>query len=136
MTKRRIMSWTAVLVILFSIGVSWDRFVRPALAQNIRGTIVVPVTITAGNTFQTILNAGAKFGIEIQNNNTTDNCWVTYGTLANGTKITAGNATTATAEILLPGGSFMRYSGVSYVPSDEFEATCASTSDTLAVRYQ
>jgi hypothetical protein len=133
MQKRGVVALVLLVILSLPFGA---RYIQDAAAQVTRATVVVPTTIATGNTFQTILAAGAKFSIEIVNNNATDSCWITYGTLSNGTKITAGNATTATAELLMPGGSFQRYSPSSTVPTDEFEATCATSADTLAVRFQ
>lgn len=95
-----------------------------------RGTVNSSVTITAGNTFQTVLNSVAmnnRRSLTIENNNTTDSCWVVVGgALASATK--------AIAILLLPGGSYTRY--YPYIPSDAIHATCTSTSDTLYVDTQ
>ena len=106
-----------------------------ALAQSINAaTTRVPIVITAGNTFQTVLAAvgappATRRSLTIQNNNATDSCWLDYGI-----GITAANATKAGAILLLAGGSYTRY--YPYIPSDELEATCATTSDTMRVEYQ
>ena len=92
-------------------------------------------TIATGNTYQTVLAAATnRASLTIENNNATDSCWLTFGTLANGTKITAGNASKANSILLLAGGSFQRY--FPYVPADEIEATCASNNDTLYIDTQ
>lgn len=104
-------------------------------------TKVIRVVIAAGNTFQTVLLAVAdptgnplsRHSLTIQNNNTTDSCWLDYGLLS-GTPITAGTATKAGAILLLPGGSYTRY--FPYIPSDEIEVTCTTTSDTMRVEIQ
>jgi hypothetical protein len=84
------------------------------------------VTITTGGTFQVVLSANAnRASLTIENNNTSDNCWVYIG---------AGSATEGTAILLLSGGSYPRY--FPYVPADEIQATCASNSDTLYVDTQ
>jgi hypothetical protein len=89
------------------------------------------VSIAAGNTFQTVLAAVAAYpaaprrSITIENNNTSDNCWVYVG---------SGVATKGTAILLQPGGSYTRYSP--FIPSDAIQATCAITSDTLYVDSQ
>lgn len=103
------------------------------LAQTVAQTTRIPTVITAGNTFQTILSAvtqnNQRRSLQIQNNNATDNCWIDYGI-----GVTAGNASKGNGIILLPGGSFTRY--YPYVPADEIEATCVTTSDTLRVDIQ
>lgn len=104
-----------------------------------RSTINSSATITTGNTFQTVLasnfgTATQRQALTIQNSNATDSCWLTFGTLSNGTKITATNAAKATSILLLAGGSYTRY--FPYVPNDEIEATCASNSDTLYIETQ
>lgn len=85
------------------------------------------VTITTGNSFQTVLAAStSRRSLTIQNNNTnTDNCWVFIG---------SGTATKATSIILSAGGSYQRY--WPNIPSDTIQATCASTSDSLYVDTQ
>lgn len=104
-----------------------------AQAQTVATTTRTPIVITAGNTFQTILAAvtsnNQRRSLQIQNNNATDSCWLDYGI-----GVTAGNATKGAAFLLLPGGSFTRY--YPYIPSDEIEATCTSTSDTMRVDIQ
>lgn len=103
-----------------------------AKAQSINAlTTNGSVTITTGNTFQTVLAAlGAppaiRRSLTIENNNTNgDNCWVFVG---------SGSATEGTAILLTKGGSYQRY--YPYVPSDAIQATCATTSDTLYVDTQ
>jgi hypothetical protein len=102
-------------------------------AQTVAQTTRTPVVIAAGNTFQTVLTAvtstNQRRSLTIQNNNATDSCWLDYGI-----GITAGNATKAGGILLLPGGSYTRY--YPYVPSDEIEATCTTTSDTMRVDVQ
>jgi hypothetical protein len=89
----------------------------------------VSATIATGNTFQTVLsatvNAYSRKSLTIQNNNSTDSCWIFIG---------SGSATKATSILLLAGGSYTRY--YPYVPADAIQATCATTSDTLYVDYQ
>lgn len=103
--------------------------VLPAVAQNNRTTLNNSVSITTGNTFQTVRNAEPRWSITIQNNNSTDNCWISFCS-----GVTAGNASKAKSIVLLPGGSWSRY--YPYVPSDEIEGTCASNGDTLYVDTQ
>jgi hypothetical protein len=93
-----------------------------------RSTINASVIITTGNTFQTILfgTINYKASLTIQNNNTSaDNCWIFLG---------AGTATEAKSIILAPGQAYTRY--FPYVPSDQIQVTCATTSDTLYVDTQ
>lgn len=101
-----------------------------------KNTINNFATIATGNTFQTVLSANNnRASLTIENNNASDSCWLTFGTTAGGTKITAGNATKGESILLQGnGGSFQRY--FPYVPADEFEATCASSSDTLYIDVQ
>lgn len=96
-------------------------------AQNNRGTLNYSTAITAGNTFQVIRPAESRWSITIENNiyTNTDNCWLYVG---------SGSATKANAILLVPGGSYQRY--YPYVPSDELQATCASSADTLYVDEQ
>lgn len=100
-----------------------------------RSTVNGSVTITAGNTFQTVLtsNLGTntqRQSLTIQNNNTnTDGCWITFGK-----GITQATATKAASIVLAVGQAYTRY--WPYVPSDEIEATCTGTSDTLYIDSQ
>ena len=92
-----------------------------------RSTLNSSVTITAGNTFQTVLAAQSgntqRQSMTIQNNNTsTDNCWVFIG---------SSSATEAKSLLLAPGQAYTRYWPL--VPSDAIQATCASSNDTLYV---
>jgi hypothetical protein len=101
-------------------------------------TLNASVTIATGNTFQTILasnvgTAARRQSLTIQNNNTTDSCWLSFGKIGS-TTITAGNAAKASSILLLAGGSYTRY--WPYVPNDEIEATCTTTSDTLYLDTQ
>ena len=104
--------------------------IASAEAQTVAATTNGSVTITAANTFQTVLSAvtnnNQRRSLTIQNNNTNgDNCWIFVG---------SGAATKATSIILGQGGSYQRYSP--YVPSDAIQATCATTSDSLYVDTQ
>lgn len=90
--------------------------------------------ITMGNTFQTILAAGNRNSLTIQNNNATDSCWIAFGTRTNGTAITAGTATKAESILLLAGGAYTRY--WPFIPTDAIQATCASNSDSLYIDIQ
>ena len=87
------------------------------------------VVIASGNAFQTVLAAptgGAqRHSLTIQNNNTTDSCWVFIG---------SGSATKGTSILLTTGQAYARY--FPNVPADAIKATCANTSDTLYVDTQ
>lgn len=114
---------------LFAAALSFG----PARAQvTDAATTNASVSITAGNTFQSVLAAvGAppaiRRSLTVQNNNTNaDNCWVFPGPNASATK--------ATSILLAPGASYTRY--YPYVPSDNISATCATTADTLYVDTQ
>ena len=116
--------------------------VSAALAQNVSLPFNAPTTRTAivivtGNTFQTILavvanpanNPASRHSLTIQNNNASDSCWIDYGV-----GVTAANATEAAGILLTAGQAYTRY--YPYIPSDEIEATCATTSDTMRVEIQ
>lgn len=105
----------------------------------------VSATITTGNTFQTVLAASTEYSasqsgkkrrlsLTIENNNASDSCWVDFGVRTGGTQITAANATKAESIYLGAGGSYVRY--FPYIPSDEIEATCTGTNDTLHISIQ
>jgi hypothetical protein len=101
-----------------------------ALAQIIAPTINGSVTIVTGNTFQTVLAAvgsppAARRSLTIENNNSTDSCWIFIGSSA---------ATKAASILLTSGGAYTRY--YPYVPSDAIQATCTTTSDTLYIDTQ
>lgn len=110
-------------------------FATPAFAQSMpqaKPTTNGSIVIATGNTYQTALAAVTRFigrlALTIQNNNAsaTDNCYITFGV-----GITAGNATKGKSLKLGPLGSYTRY--WPFVPSDEIEATCDTSSDTLYV---
>lgn len=100
-----------------------------ALAQTVAQTTNSSAVIVTGNTFQTVLAAitsnNQRRSLTIQNNNTTDSCWVFIG---------AGSATKGTSLLLTAGQAYTRY--YPYIPSDVIQATCATTSDTLYVDIQ
>lgn len=103
-----------------------------------RSTVNGSVVIATGNTFQQVLASNfntttQRQALTIENNNATDNCWISFGTIA-GVTITAANAAKASSILLLPGGSYTRY--WPFVPSDAIQATCASSADTLYVDVQ
>lgn len=121
------------LLTLFGAVSAGAQGVYPTTAVTTNGSVV----ITTGSTFQAVLAAVAvnpvnpiRHSLTIQNNNTTtDNCWITFGT-----GITAGNATKAKSILLTPGQAFTRY--YPYIPSDEIEATCATNGNSLYVDTQ
>jgi len=89
------------------------------------------VKIVTGNKFQQILpenTAGNdRRALTIINNNTNgDSCWVFVGT--------GGASKEKSDKALAPGDKFVKY--WPFVPSDEIQATCASSSDTLSIEYQ
>jgi hypothetical protein len=124
------MKWLALALLLF---VSWGgvKGATPFSGQVVnRSTKNVSVVITTGGTFQTVLTSilgteTQRQALTIENNNATDNCNLYIGT---------GSATAGTSILLLPGGSYTRY--WPYVPSDAFQATCATSSDTLYIDVQ
>ena len=112
-----------------------------------RATLNSSVTITTGNTYQTVLASNFsssstvqsavsphRQALTIENNNASDSCWIAFGKTSGGTVITAANATKAESILLLAGGSYTRY--WPFVPSDEFEATCATSGDFLYIDNQ
>jgi hypothetical protein len=88
------------------------------------------VAITTGGTFQIVVPAStSKLSVTIQNNNSistgTEYCYVYVG---------SGTATTSNSIILAPGGSYQRY--FPFLPSDDIQATCTTTNDTIYVDTQ
>lgn len=121
--------WLAFALLLFSLSPTYAETNVGGVASN-RSTKNVSATITTGNTFQVLLTSilgtsTQRQALTIENNNASDNCWLFIGT---------GTPTTATAILLLPGGSYTRY--WPYVPSDQFQGTCASNSDTFYMDVQ
>lgn len=118
-----------VLALALSAGVAIAQSTYGGVAQNV-ATVNASVIITTGNTFQTILpsiigTTTRRQALTIENNNAADSCWLFIG---------SGTAAKGTSIILQSGGSYTRY--WPYVPSDAFQATCATSSDTLYVDYQ
>jgi hypothetical protein len=115
-----------LLAVLFALCLA-----APAFGQ-VTNSFTTPtaVVIATGNTFQGVLSAltqgQIRRSLTIQNNNSTDSCWLFIGATASATK--------ATSILLLAGGSYTRY--FPYVPSDNIAATCTTTSDTLYVDTQ
>jgi hypothetical protein len=103
----------------------------PIFAQQPPASTKISVTIVTGNKFQEILPQNDpgkdRRTLIIDNNNTnSDSCWVFVGT---------GRASQEKSDkVLAPGERYVRY--WPFVPSDEVQATCASSSDTLSVEYQ
>jgi hypothetical protein len=119
--------------------------ITPIDAPTINGS----VKITTGNTLQSILGAQgfnqALKSVTFQNNNSTDNCWIVFGsniTITSGTTTLSTNVTvngvTMTVQqaaiLLTPGGSFQRY--LPYLPADQIFGTCATTGDSIHIDYQ
>jgi hypothetical protein len=92
-----------------------------------RATVNSSAVIATGNTFQTVLAAqtAVRQQLTVNNNNTTDNCWIFLG---------SGAATKATSILLLAGASYRRE--WPFVPSDQIQGTCASTSDSIYLDTQ
>jgi hypothetical protein len=99
-------------------------------------------TITTGLTYQTLIIAGNRRTLTIQNNNTTDSCWIDVtGIVASGNTTTTNvttNAATITsiqASILLTAGqSYGRY--YPFTPNAAIVGTCASSGDSIYVDNQ
>ena len=71
-------------------------------------------------------NAPERRGVTVENNNTNgDSCRVYVGN---------NSASKEESQELTAGESYIRY--WPFVPSDGIQVTCASSSDTLDVRYQ
>jgi hypothetical protein len=83
------------------------------------------VTIATGGAFQQVITAGLRRSLTIQNNNSSDTCWVFIG---------SGTASAAKSLALSAGTAYTRY--YPYIPSDTIQATCTTTGDTLYVDYQ
>lgn len=122
----------------------------PAAAQNVTNAASVngSVSITTGNTYQTILAAvglppAQHRSLTIENNNASDSCEIEpTGLVAAGsttaTSVTppGGSAITAAKAsiLLLAGGSYTRY--YPYIPSGAIVGTCATAGDSLYVDTQ
>lgn len=120
-------------VILLALWLTSPAFGQATVAQTTNSSVV----ITTGNTFQTVLAAvtanSQRKSLTIQNNNASDACWITFGKIGS-TVITFGNAAKATSIQLAAGQAYTRY--YPYIPNDEIEATCATSSDTLYIDSQ
>lgn len=122
-----------VLILTASLALAQNPAPQGAPMQGVpqdRSTINASVVITTGNTFQTILASiigtiNYKASLTIENNNTSDSCWIYIG---------SGTPTKGTSILLVAGGSYTRY--WPFVPSDAIQATCTTSADTLYVDYQ
>lgn len=114
-----------------SLAIFWLLSSSPIFAQQQSAPTQTAVTIVIGNKFQQILpendTGKDRRSLIIHNSNTNgDRCWVFVGT---------GRASTEKSDkVLAPGDEYEQY--WPFVPSDEIQATCASSSDTLSVEYQ
>lgn len=99
--------------------------------------------IGTGNTYQQLLAASSgRKSITIENNNTTDTCYIDpTGTVQPGdttatNESVGGKLLTAikSSIALLPGGSWTRY--YPYIPSNTIVGTCPSSSDSIYVDTQ
>jgi hypothetical protein len=124
--------WLALALLFFAADAKAATSISGSATN--RSTVNASVVVTTGGTFQTILpsiqgTSTQRQALTIQNNNASDNCWIIFGG-----GITAGNATAAKSILLAAGQGYSRF--FPYVPSDEIEATCTTTSDTLYVDTQ
>jgi hypothetical protein len=115
----------------------------PAPAQTtLKATVPGAVSITTGLTYQQIVAAGSKVSITIQNNNTSDSCWIIVGgpflagdTTATSRTIAGASISALKASIVLaPAGSYTRY--MPYIPGDTILGTCTTTGDSIYVDTQ
>ena len=113
----------------FLLGLALLLAPSAAFAQTIAVTTNRSIVIATGNTFQVALASGSYRSITIQNNNASDNCWISFGKT-----ITAANATVGKSIFLAAGQGYSRF--YPYIPADEIEATCATTLSTLYVDTQ
>ena len=105
-----------------------DGFVQGRSTVNASGTSssdafvqILPSIISGAGNAST-----ARQSLTIENNNTSDNCWVFIGPI--------GNATTANSILLAPQQAYGRY--WPNVPSDQISIECAGTSDLFYADYQ
>jgi hypothetical protein len=108
----------------------------------------VPVKITSGLTYQSILASAAsnnRHAITIQNNNATDSCYIII--VGQASPFLVGDTTSTTHTIggvsltgaqasilLLAGGSYTRF--FPYIPPDQILGTCTTTGDSIYVDTQ
>lgn len=114
----------------------------PLYAQNAIATRNNTAIIAAANTYQSLLIAGSRRSLTIENNNATDSCWIEVSGLVavgdttataktiNGVSVTAQKASIA----LLPGGSYTRY--YPFIPNGAIVGTCASLGDSIYLDIQ
>lgn len=131
---KRLLLAIATVLTLVSVALA-QQFQGPPVQGAVvnRSTKITTVVIAAGNTFQIALasiigdTTTQRQALTIQNNNTTtDNCWLFLGPNASATK--------AKSILLAPGQAYTRY--WPFVPSDEVNVTCATTSNTMYVDNQ
>lgn len=121
----------ACMALRAALAVACILLSSPIFAQQTPAPTKTLVTIVTGDKFQQILpqnNTGKdRRALTISNNNTNgDSCWVYVGT---------GSASKEKSDkVLGPGAKYVAY--WPFVPSDEIQATCASSSDTLSVEYR
>jgi hypothetical protein len=126
--------------VLFSaVIVAFVLWAQPqvAIAQTPKATTPLPISVTTGLTYQALIAGGPKNSLTIQNNNTTDSCWIIIGgpflagdTTATSRTVNGASLTALKASIvLLPGGAYTRY--WPYIPSDAILATCTTTGDSI-----
>jgi hypothetical protein len=128
----------ALLLLLVACGPARGDSATTLVSQNFS------VTITTGNTFQTLRPLNQNYNsLTIQNNQTSgDNCWVEVtGLVASGntlsTSVTTGNGTTTAQQasiLLTPSSSYQRY--FPYLPRGPIVVTCATTGDSIYVDTQ
>lgn len=128
--------------ILAGLGFALSLGTSPVYAQSAIPTRNNTAIIATANTYQSLLTAGNRRSLTIENNNATDSCWIEVSGL-----VAVGNTTATTVTIngvsvtsqkasisLLPGGSYTRY--YPYIPNGAIVGTCASTSDAIYVDVQ
>lgn len=133
----RINLWPALAVIALALSL-----IAEARSQTLKATIPLPSSITTGLTYQVIVAGGPKLSLTIENNNSTDSCWIIIGgpflagdTTATSRTVNGASLTALKASILLlPGGSYTRYSP--FIPGDAILGTCTSTGDSIYADIQ
>ena len=118
-------------------------FATHANAQTAIPSVNLSAKITTGLTYQQLLpKDDTRKALTIQNNNTTDNCEIIFGSpflaadttatsrTVNGTSLTALQASI----VLTPGQSLTRY--YPHLPSDIILGTCTTTGDSIYLDVQ
>lgn len=116
----------------------------PALAQSALSTGNASISVTTGNTYQSVAKAdNTRRMLQVQNNQnpaaSTDVCYVNDDGLVAAGNTTSTNVTTLNGTMvaskasimLVPGEAYTRY--YPYVPDGPIVATCATTGDSLYV---